>query len=122
MATWQRPFCVGKLDKAETFYRQSLETYPNYYRALAGLGQVRAAQKRYEEAIDSYHKTIAILPMPEYVAAFGDIYRKTGMSDEARKQFELVEYIGKLSAPLRPFLSLCTRSYDRQKTFLDAAL
>ena len=91
-------FALGKLDKAETFYRQSLETYPNYYRALAGLGQVRVAQKRYDEAIDSYHKAIAILPMPEYVAALGDIYRKTGMSDEARKQYELVEYIGKLSA------------------------
>src|SRR6185312_16916975 len=47
---------------------------------------------------DSYHKAIAILPMPEYIAALGDIYRKTGMSDEARKQYELVEYIGKLSA------------------------
>ena len=91
-------FALGKLDKAETFYRQSLETYPNYYRALAGLGQVRVAQKRYDEAIDSYHKAIAILPMPEYIAALGDIYRKTGMSDEARKQYELVEYIGKLSA------------------------
>ena len=89
---------LGKLEKAEAFYRQSLATYPNYYRALAGMAQVRAAQKRYDEAIDLYRKAIAILPMPEYIAALGDVYSKIGKSDEARKQYELVEYIGKLNA------------------------
>jgi tetratricopeptide (TPR) repeat protein len=86
------------LAKAEAFYRRSLATYPNYYRALAGMAQVRAAQKRYDEAIDLYRKAIAILPMPEYIAGLGDIYNKIRNSDEARKQYELVEYIGKLSA------------------------
>jgi tetratricopeptide (TPR) repeat protein len=100
-AEWQLGndhFTLGKLAKAEAFYRQSLATYPNYYRALAGMAQVRAAQKRYDEAIDLYRKVVAILPMPEYIAALGDIYSKIGKSDEARKQYELVEYIGKLSA------------------------
>ena len=36
--------------------------------------------------------------MPEYVAALADVYSKIGKSDEARKQYELVEYIGQLSA------------------------
>jgi tetratricopeptide (TPR) repeat protein len=36
--------------------------------------------------------------MPEYIAALGDVYSKVGKSDEARKQYELVEYIGKLNA------------------------
>jgi tetratricopeptide (TPR) repeat protein len=100
-AEWQLGsdyFNLGKLDKAEAFYHQSLATYPNYYRALAGQAQVRAAQKRYDEAIDLYRQAIAILPMPEYIAALGDIYGKIGKSDEARKQYELVEYIGKLNA------------------------
>ena len=100
-AEWQLGsdhFSLGKLAKAEAFYRQSLATYPNYYRALAGQAQVRAAQKRYDEAIDLYGKAIAILPMPEYIAALGDVYSKIGKSDEARKQYELVEYIGKLNA------------------------
>ena len=66
--------------KAEAFYRRSLATYPNYYRALAGMAQVRAAQKRYDEAIDLYRKAIAILPMPEYIAGLGDIYSKIGNS------------------------------------------
>jgi tetratricopeptide (TPR) repeat protein len=100
-AEWQLGndhFTLGKLAKAEAFYRRSLATYPNYYRALAGMAQVRAAQKRYDEAIDLYRKAIAILPMPEYIAELGDIYSKIGNSDEARKQYELVEYIGKLNA------------------------
>ena len=48
-AEWQLGsdhFILGKLEKAESYYRQSLETYPNYYRALAGMAQVRAAQKQ----------------------------------------------------------------------------
>ena len=100
-AEWQLGsdhFTLGKLAQAESFYRQSLETYPNYYRALAGLAQVRAAQKKYGEAIDLYRKAVAILPMPEYIAALGDVYRKIGKPDEARKQYDLVEYIGKLGA------------------------
>jgi tetratricopeptide (TPR) repeat protein len=100
-AEWQLGsdhFVLGKLENAESYYRQSLETYPNYYRALAGMAQVRAAQKRYDDAIDLYQKAIAILPMPEYIAALGDVYSEIGKSDEARKQYELVEYIGQLSA------------------------
>jgi tetratricopeptide (TPR) repeat protein len=100
-AEWQLGndhFTLGKLETAEAFYRQSLATYPNYYRALAGMAQVRASQKRYDDAIDLYRKAIAILPMPEYIAALGDVYSKIGKSDEARKQYELVEYIGQLSA------------------------
>ena len=100
-AEWQfgnDHFTLGALQKAEAFYRQSLATYPNYYRASAGMAQVRAAQKRYDDAIDFYRKAIAILPMPEYIAALGDVYSKIGKSDEAHKQYELVEYIGKLNA------------------------
>jgi tetratricopeptide (TPR) repeat protein len=99
-AEWQLGndhFTLGKLEKAEAFYRQSLATYPNYYRASAGMAQVRAAQERYNDAIDVYRKAIAVLPMPEYIAALGDVYSKIGKSDEARKQYELVEYIGKLN-------------------------
>lgn len=100
-AQWQLGndhFTLGQLAEAESFFSQSLETYPNYYRGLASLAQVRAAQKKYDETIDLYRKAVAILPMPESIAALGDVYSKIGRSDEARKQYELVEYIGKLSA------------------------
>jgi tetratricopeptide (TPR) repeat protein len=58
-AQWQlgaEYYATGKLAEAENEYLQALETYPKYYRSLAGLAQVRAAQKRYPEAIQLYRK------------------------------------------------------------------
>jgi tetratricopeptide (TPR) repeat protein len=91
-------FSQGNLAEAESYYQQALKTYPGYYRALAGLAQTCAAQQRYAEAVELYQKAIGIIPMPEYISALGDLYTKAGMLDYARKQYELVEYIGKLSA------------------------
>jgi tetratricopeptide (TPR) repeat protein len=100
-AEWQLGsdyFAVGNLQEAEKYYQQSLKTYPNYYRALAGLAQVRGAQKRYEEAVKIYQKAIATLPMPEYAAALGDLYAKLGEAKKANEQYDLVEYMGRLNA------------------------
>jgi tetratricopeptide (TPR) repeat protein len=100
-AQWQlgaEYYAIGKLAEAESTYLQALETYPKYYRSLAGLAQVRAAQERYPEAMELYREAINTVPMPEYVAALGDVHAKSGNQNEARKQYELVEYIGQLSA------------------------
>lgn len=91
-------FTLGSLREAENQFLESLKTYPNYYRALAGLGQVRVAQERYEEAIELYRRAVAILPQPDYIAALGDIFSRIGLPVEARRQYDLVEYIGHLSA------------------------
>jgi len=99
-AQWQlgmECFAVGELAKADRHFQQSLKTLPGYYRALAGLAQVRAAQKNYPEAIALYQKALAILPMPDYAAALGDLYVITGAREQARRQYELVEYMGRLS-------------------------
>jgi tetratricopeptide (TPR) repeat protein len=100
-AQWQlgtEYYAIGKLAEAESEYVQALDTYPKYYRSLVGLAQVRALQKRYPEAIQLYREAIASVPMPEYIAALGDVYAKSGNPKEARKQYELVEYIAQLSA------------------------
>ncbi len=100
-AQWQlgaEHFAVGDVAAAETWYVESLQTYPSYHRALAGLAQVRAAQRRYADAIDLYGKAIAIIPQPDYVAALGDVFTKTGRREAAQTQYDLVEYIGRLSA------------------------
>jgi len=90
-------FLAGEIDAARKAYVDSLEEYPNYYRALAGLAKVRASQGRYGDAVRLYKEAIAKVPYPEYAAALGDIYRKLGQLDEAKKQYELVEFIGYLS-------------------------
>lgn len=91
-------FSLGNLQEAGARYLEALSTYPNYYRALAGLAQVRTAQKRFPEAIELYQRAIAIIPQPDYAAALGDIYARIGRPEEARRQYDLVEYIGYLNS------------------------
>ncbi|MCI0552126.1 MAG: tetratricopeptide repeat protein, partial [Anaerolineae bacterium] len=67
-------FNTGKINEASRFYEASLRVFDNYPLALAGLGKVRAAEGRYEEAIAYYQQAVNIIPQPEYLAALGDLY------------------------------------------------
>lgn len=89
-------FQDGSALAADHAYLAALTTHPGDYRALAGLGKVRANQGRYQEAILLYQEAIAVVPMPMYVAELGDVYTKLGNTAEAEKQYHLVEYIGML--------------------------
>ncbi len=91
-------FSVGDYETAEKHYRDSLTTFPDYYRSIASLGRVRAAQNDLDGAIEQYEKVTKILPDPNYVAALGDLFKLAGREDDAQIQYELVEQIGKLSA------------------------
>jgi len=91
-------FQVGDLPGAEQANQDALKTYPQYHRALAGLAKVRGAQGRLSEAAELYRRALAVVPMPVYAAALGDVYTKMGMPAEARKQYDLVEFIARLSA------------------------
>ena len=89
---------AGDVAGAESAYRNALRSYSGFHRALAGLATVRAAQQNYDEAISLYHKALAIIPLPEYAGALGDVYTKLGRDRDAKKQYNLVEYIGYLNA------------------------
>jgi len=91
-------FLAGDRARAKSAYESSLQTYPNYHRGFSGLGKVAAAEGRFSDAIDSYKRAIAVIPLPAYVAALGDVYAKSGSAAEAAKQYALVEYIGRLNA------------------------
>jgi tetratricopeptide (TPR) repeat protein len=64
---------AGDLVGAEAAYQDSLNQFPGYYRGLSGVGKVRVAQHRYQEAIEFYKKAIEEIPFPDYIAALGDI-------------------------------------------------
>lgn len=111
-------FQLGDLQAAEREETASLAAYPRYHRALAAMGRIRAAQGRLPEAIDFYRQAVAIVPLPIYVAALGDVYAASGSLAEAQKQYSLVEYIGRLSAINRQVynreLSLFYADHDRK--------
>lgn len=90
-------FQSGDVAKAEAAMKASLAAYPSYHRALAGMGQIRVAQLRFDEGGRYYKQAIDVIPLPVYAAALGDIYARLGKKSEADKQYALVEYIGQLS-------------------------
>ena len=90
-------FNIGEIKESGTYYEASLRVFENYHLAQAGLGKVRAAQGKYDEAIAYYQRAISIVPQPDFLAALGDIYMLTNQPDEAQLQYKTVEYIGKLA-------------------------
>ena len=100
-AQWQlgaEHAAIGQHEAAEVQYLAALQTYPGYYRALAGLAQVRVAQRRSAEAVELYGKALAVTPLPEYAVALGDLHTAMGRVTDAKRMYDLVEYIGQLNA------------------------
>jgi tetratricopeptide (TPR) repeat protein len=91
---WQE----GDLAAAERQYQQVLTYYPQFMYALAAMGQLRAAEGKLDEAAAYYQQAINIVPLPQYVTALGDIYAKQGKTEEARKQYDLFDFIAKTNA------------------------
>src|SRR6266516_950239 len=83
-------FNTGQMDEADKLYSTSLNTFDNYYLALAGLGKVRAAEGRTNEAIQFYERAVAIVPQPDFLAALGDLYTLTKQPDKAKRQYDTV--------------------------------
>jgi tetratricopeptide (TPR) repeat protein len=92
----ERYFQSGDLCNAALSYQSGLTADPTHYRSLAGLARVRAAQGKLEDSIGLYRRSLAIIPFPAYIEELGDVYRKAGRENEARLQYDLVEYIGQL--------------------------
>lgn len=90
-------FQAGDMKLAEKAYQEGLRLYPGYYRALAGLAKVRSAEGNLREAAELYDKAIATVPYPEYLAGLGDLYQAMGQIEKARREYDLVEFIGHLS-------------------------
>jgi tetratricopeptide (TPR) repeat protein len=90
-------FAVGDYSTAEQQYKESLEGYPEYFRALASLGRTRAAQGDIKGAIEQYEHAVRIIPDPTFVATLGDLYKLAGRDNDAAVQYRLVEQIGRIN-------------------------
>jgi len=89
-------FKTGQVAEAERMYTMALKTFPGYYPAHAGLGRAHAAQGKIAEAIESYRRAQAAVPLVEYAGALQDLYTLAGKPDEARKQAEMVDMLDKM--------------------------
>lgn len=86
-------FGIGDYEAAEQHYRDALTTFPDYFRALASLGRVRATRGDLSGAIEYYERAVGIIPDPTFVATLGDLLALSGRADQAEQQYALVEYI-----------------------------
>lgn len=89
---------LGKLEDAEREFDHALFVFPDYHLALAAKARARFAAGDTENAIAFYKRAAERVPSPDYVAALGDLYAKLGRVDEAKEQYEQVEFIEKAGA------------------------
>ena len=84
---------AGRLKEAEREFDFALEAFPNYHIALAAKARARIAANDFSSAVELYKQSLERVPLPDTAIALGDLYAKSGQMDEARKQYELVEFI-----------------------------
>jgi len=90
-------FKTGKLSEAEANFHAALEVFPHYHPAFAGLGRVQAARHQTAEAVASYSRAEAIVPLPVYAGALRDLYLEQGSTTEARRQEALLDVVDTLA-------------------------
>jgi tetratricopeptide (TPR) repeat protein len=89
-------FGHGRIADAEREYRFALRIFPGYPYGLDALSQAVAARGDYRGAIALERRAVDAIPLPQYVAALGDLYRITGRPVLARRQYALIGAIERL--------------------------
>ena len=89
-------FNHGRYRSAELEYRLALQAFPGYAYGLDALAQVLGATGRRRQAIAAERQAVNAIPLPQYVATLGDLYRVTGRPAPARRQYELIGAIERL--------------------------
>ncbi len=89
---------AGKLTAAEYNYDRALFIFPDYHLALAAKARARLAAGETDAAIDFYKRALDRVPLPDTAIALGDLYQRLGRTDEAKKQYDLVEFIERTTA------------------------
>jgi tetratricopeptide (TPR) repeat protein len=89
-------FSVGRYGAAAAEDRRAVQVFPGYAFALDALARAQAAQGRYRAAIASAQEAVNRIPLPQYVAMLGDLYRVTGREADAREQYALIRVIERL--------------------------
>ena len=89
-------WAVGDLRGARAEYEASLRTFPGYVYALDSLAQVEWAQGRPANAIALERRAADAIPLPQFVAALGDLEAAAGEAKAARDEYALIGVIQRL--------------------------
>ncbi|TML17368.1 MAG: tetratricopeptide repeat protein [Actinobacteria bacterium] len=86
----------GHIAAAAREYRNALAVRHGYVYALDGLAQVEAARGRLRAGIAAEQRAVDGIPLPQFVATLGDLYRLAGDRTVARRQYALIGAIQRL--------------------------
>jgi tetratricopeptide (TPR) repeat protein len=86
----------GRLGAAERQYRRAIGVRKGYVYAVDGLAQVAAARGRLGDAISLERRAAEEIPLPQFVAALGDLFRVSGDDRAAARQYALINAIDRL--------------------------
>ncbi|MCA1591716.1 MAG: tetratricopeptide repeat protein [Acidobacteria bacterium] len=89
---------LSRRAEGEREYDNALRIFPDYHLALAAKARARVVAGDLETAVELYKKAQERVPLPDTAIALGDLYQKLGRADEARRQYDLVEFIEHTSA------------------------
>ncbi|HEX8367735.1 MAG TPA: tetratricopeptide repeat protein [Pyrinomonadaceae bacterium] len=112
----------GKLKEAEREYDYALYLFPDYHPALAAKARARYAAGDSENAIIFYKRAAERVPLPEYIAPLGDLYAQLNRADEAKQQYDQVEFIEKMGAGAETYSRQLALFWADHDVRLDEAL
>jgi len=89
---------MGRLEAARREYRAALAAFPGYVYSLDALAHAEAAGGRLSRAIALERRAVETMPLPQFVAALGDLYAAAGRKQLAQRQYELMGALDRLLA------------------------
>lgn len=89
-------FGIGDLRGAVRQYRFALAIFPGYVYALDALALAEAGRGRLDRAIALSRRTVDRVPLPQFVATLGTLYRAAGRERLARRQDALINVMTRL--------------------------
>ena len=88
---------AGRLAAAERNLRDALRSDPDHLAALASSARLAVAQGDLAAAERRWLNLVQQAPLPEYVAALGELYQATGRPAQARAQYAVLEATAQLA-------------------------
>ena len=89
-------FSVGRVAPALAQAHAAVRAFPGYAPAYDALAWAEYGRGRVPAAITAEQEAVNRIPLPQYVAMLGDLYRVSGRPAQARRQYALIGVIERL--------------------------
>jgi tetratricopeptide (TPR) repeat protein len=91
---------AGRLLEAEREFDAALTIFPDYYLTLSAKARARLVAGDTDGALELYGRAEERVPLPDTVIARGDLLTRLGRAEEAKREYELAEFIERTSASI----------------------